>query len=90
MKMKTVAPSERLQAIRVEVLQLLIKRSKEEEIPPEQILAVLSYTVGQVILQLDQTKYTAEMAMAIVNSNIINGNEDGKRRILEMPPAGRA
>ncbi len=90
MKMKTVAPSDRIQKIRVEVLELLIKRSAEEEIPPEQILAILSYTVGQVILQLDQTKFTAAMAMAIVDSNIMNGNQDAKAQFLNAPPAGRA
>lgn len=90
MRMKTVAPSERIQKLRVEVLELLIKRSAEEEIPPEQILAILSYTVGQVILQLDQTKFTAPMAMAIVNSNIMNGNQDGMAKLLNTPPAGRA
>ncbi len=90
MRMKTVAPSERIQKLRVEVLELLIKRSAEEEIPPEQVLAILSYTVGQCILQLDQTKYTAAMAMAIVQSNIQNGNQDGLAKFLGTLPAGRA
>lgn len=87
---KTEQPSTRAQAIRKEVLDLLIKRSAEKDIPPQQILAILAYTVGQCILMLDQTKFTPEMAMEIVNRNILKGNTDALKQAMDQPTAGSA
>ncbi len=47
-----------------------------DELGNDTMLAVLAYTVGQLIALQDQRKMTAEMAMATVSANIEQGNRD--------------
>lgn len=47
-----------------------------------EILAVLSYTVGQCVAMQDQRTVSSEMAMEIVAANVEAGNVDAIARLL--------
>lgn len=55
----------------------------------EKMLAVLAYTVGQLVALQDQRKMTPDMAMTIVGQNIEQGNADAIAQMLGKPE-GRA
>ena len=80
MKIRSVPPSERLQRFRESIIDALKK--EPAEIPAEEILAVISYTVGQYIAFMDQRKYTAESIMQLVHSNIEAGNRQAIQALL--------
>ena len=72
MPMKSIAPTAKHTAVRDAILALI--REKMVDAPADEILATLSYTVGQLIALQDQRKMTPEMAMQLVASNIEAGN----------------
>ena|GEM_PF-1684454 len=72
MPMKKIVPSAKHEAVRDAVLALI--REKMADAPAVEILAILSYTVGQLIALQDQRKMTADMAMQLVITNIEAGN----------------
>jgi hypothetical protein len=85
--MKQVAPSEDAKAARMAMLKVL-EGYRDRLTPPEQ-LAILSYTIGQMIALQDQRSMTGEQAMMLVSQNITQGNEDAIEFILGKP-AGRS
>ena len=70
--MKSKAPSPKMVEVRDAVIAMI--REKMVDAPADEILATLSYTVGQLIALQDQRKMTPEMAMQLVASNIEAGN----------------
>ena len=56
----------------VDDLKQTLERHKE--LKPEEMLAAASQFVGMLVALQDQTRYTSDMAMAIVASNIEVGN----------------
>lgn len=79
-KMKLSAASERHQRLRSAVMEAI--RKEGAEIPAEEILAVLAYSVGQVIAVQDQRAITPEMALNLVMRNVEAGNADALRELL--------
>jgi hypothetical protein len=76
-------PSERHKALRLAVLALIKKDAAD--IPAEEVLAVMSYTVGQLVAMQDQRRFTPDMAMQIVANNLEAGNADAIADLLRMP-----
>ncbi len=72
MKLKSVAPIDRHKQIRDRILETI--RKDMGDMKAEEILAIVSYTVGQLVALLDQRKFTSDMAMQIVAANIEAGN----------------
>lgn len=53
-----------------------------DRIRPEEIVAVLAYTVGQAIAMLDQRQFSSSDAMTLVSENIKQGNADAIKAAL--------
>lgn len=70
--MKTLKTDPRHEKFRQAVTQTLQNFS---DITPEEMLAVLAYTVGQLIALQDPTAVTREQVMEMVSSNIEAGNQ---------------
>lgn len=87
MKMRSKDPSPEAIAVRNELLAVLKKHG--DKLSQEEILAMLSYTVGQTIAVMDQTKYTSEMCMEIVGENLEKGNADAVSHLFTSQ-AGQA
>lgn len=85
---KTQQPSEIVKQCRIDVLQAI--HNYKGKITPEEILATLSFTVGQVIALQDMRKMTREIALEIVASNIELGNASVVKTVQNMPTDGRA
>lgn len=79
--MKSVKPSARHLKIRDELIASM--RKHMGDMPAEEILAIVSYTVGQLLAFQDQRKITPDMAMQIVSSNIEAGNRDAIEQIFK-------
>jgi hypothetical protein len=62
------------QKLRDDVLKVIAPY--KESLTAMEILALLSYTVGQAIAFQDQTKYSAYQCMDVVSKNIEKGNYD--------------
>lgn len=69
--MKTVQPNPHHVAMRDAVIAAM---RPFDFLPAIEMLAVMSYTVGQLIALQDQTTYTAAAAMEVVSQNIELGN----------------
>lgn len=76
-KMKSILPEKGDLAFRTEMLALLDKHAGN--LDSAVMLAIASYTVGQILALQDQRTMTPEMGMAIIQSNI----ESGNRYIIE-------
>ena len=72
--MKKIKPSTQSIAVRDELIALM--RAKMTTMDTAEILAVVAYTVGQLIALQDQRKITPAMALALVSDNIEAGNAD--------------
>lgn len=72
MKMKSMEPTARHLRIRDNIIDAI--RKDMVDMPADEILAVVSYTVGQLVAMQDQRKMTPDMAMQIVADNIEAGN----------------
>jgi hypothetical protein len=83
--MKVVKPNDKHHALRDELLALM--RTKMKEMPAEEILAVLSYTVGQLIALQDQRRFTSAAILDLVAENMEAGNWQA---ISEVISAGGA
>lgn len=70
--MKSKKPSPAHTAFRDEMIATL---RKHQHLAPDELLAVASYFVGQLVAMQDQRKFTPAMAMQIVASNIEAGNQ---------------
>jgi hypothetical protein len=70
---KLKQPSARLKQVRNKVLALM--KIEMAEVPAEEILAMMAYTLGQLVAMQDQRKMTPKQAMEIVAMNIEEGNK---------------
>lgn len=52
-----------------------LKEQMPSDMPVQRILAITSQFVGQLVALQDQTKITVDMAMQIVQENIVIGNQ---------------
>ena len=81
MKTKLTKPNEQHLKIRDAVIEAI--RKDGADLPAIEILAVLSYTVGQIIAMQDQRVFTSAMAMEIVAQNISAGNSDAVESLFK-------
>ena len=80
--MKSFTPTKEQTAFRDEMVAAL---RKHEKLRADEMLAVASYFVGQLVALQDQRKMTPSMAMQIVAANIEAGNQHA---ITEVASAG--
>jgi phosphoribosylanthranilate isomerase len=73
-KMISILPTAEMDAFKRELMALFAKYCGES--PAEALLAIASYTVGQIVAMQDQRQMTPDKAMAIVSMNIQTGNND--------------
>lgn len=52
-----------------------LKEQMPKDMPVQRILAITAQFVGQLVALQDQTKITVDMAMQIVQENIVIGNQ---------------
>lgn len=52
-----------------------LKEQMPKDMPAQRILAIVSQFVGQLIALQDESKITPDMAMQIVQENIVIGNQ---------------
>ena len=71
--LRLVSPTPEMQAARLAMLDAV--RSYADAIGGVGLLACAAYTVGQLIALQDQRKLTPDMAMQLVNENIVAGNQ---------------
>lgn len=69
---KHIKPSPVHTAFRDDMVGML---RKHQHLPPDEMLAVASYFIGQLVAMQDQRKLTPAMAMQIVANNIEAGNQ---------------
>lgn len=79
--MKKVTPTAVNKQFRKEWLALLDRFSGA--MPAEEMLAVASYTVGQMLAMQDQSRFTGPMCMEIVARNIQAGNDDAVQSLMD-------
>ena len=82
MKMKTKAPTKNHEAFRNDMIEAM---RKHEHLAADELLAVASYFVGQLVAMQDQRKFSPAMAMEIVAQNIEAGN---RQAISEVAAVG--
>lgn len=82
---KSIKPSSAQTAFRDDMVAAL---RKHQHLPPDEMLAVASYFVGQLVAMQDQRKLTPAMAMQIVGSNIEAGNQHVIAELAGVTPAG--
>ena len=70
--MRRAKPSAQHAALRLKVLNLLQQEARD--IDAIEVVAILSYTLGQLIAFLDQRKITSDQVMDMVGANIEEGN----------------
>lgn len=80
-------PSPEVVQMRNEIVQVL---QKYRELNQQEVLAALSYTVGQCIALQDQNKMTPAMCMEVVHRNIEAGNQHVIKQLTQETPAGNA
>ncbi|MBX3580096.1 MAG: hypothetical protein KF723_23075 [Rhizobiaceae bacterium] len=88
MKTKLSAPSPRMLELRAELIALV--QRKVGDMSSEDVLALLSYIVGQTIAFQDRRKHTPDDLIDFVLANIQQGNADAIKSAVAMPVAGRA
>lgn len=72
--MKVLAPTDAHRAFRTELLELLKKHVGQ--LGADELLALASHVVGQILAMQDQRKLTPAAAMEIVMANIEQGNRE--------------
>ena len=72
--MKTIEPTALQKEFRDDFVQLLKIYADTRALSSMEMLALASYTVGQLIALQDQTKITPDMALSCVSMNIELGN----------------
>lgn len=83
MKTKLVPTSAAEQAARDAAIAAI--RPYADELGSDRMLAVLAYTVGQLLAFQDQRTMTPAKAMALISSNIEQGNADAIAHTLGKP-----
>jgi hypothetical protein len=84
-----VQPTERHKALRMKLIEIIQEELKKGDIPAIEQLAIVSYTVGQMIALQDQTKFNRDSVMRIVIKNIEEGNRQAIAEFMNAPIAGR-
>jgi hypothetical protein len=84
--MKSKAPTPEHTAFRDDLVAVL---KKHDGLKPDEMLAVASYFVGQLIALQDQRRMTADMAMAVVSSNIEAGNMHAMKEVASASSAAK-
>lgn len=87
MSMSVKQPTAAHQAFRDDLISVL---RKHEQLRPDEMLAVASYFVGQLVAMQDQRKVTPRMAMDVVASNIEAGNQHVINELAGAPAAGKS
>lgn len=83
--MKSIKPTKEQTAFRDALIAIL---RKHENLRPDEMLAVASYFVGQLVALQDQRKMTPDMAMQIVASNIEAGNQHAMAEVMSAGGLG--
>lgn len=73
MRARSQEPTARHRAFRDKLIEALREFS---DVPADEMLALASHMVGQLVALQDQTKFTPETAMEIVARNIEIGNAE--------------
>ena len=71
-RLKSVPAHPQAEPLRLAILDLI--KTMAPDIPPQEIVALLSHLLGQVIAHLDQRQWTPRAAMKIVEVNLQAGN----------------
>lgn len=79
---KSTTPTKEQIAFRDEMVATL---RKHQHLRPDEMLAVASYFVGQLLALQDQRKMTPAMGLQIVSSNIEAGNAQAIKEALGSP-----
>jgi hypothetical protein len=77
---KVVQPSADHEKLRLALCQAI--RRKAPDMPAEEILAVFSQFVGQLIAVQDQRRFTPDSIMTLVSANIEMGNQHALDTLL--------
>lgn len=85
MKMKVVEPGPAHQAFRNDMVETM---RKHQHLPPDQMLAIAAYFVGQLVALQDQRKMTPQMALAVVSENIEAGNAQAMKEVASAGGVG--
>lgn len=82
MKTKTVKTTPEDEAARLAVIAAM--KPWADQLGAQRMLAVLAYTVGQLVAMQDQRRVTPAQAMDVVAENIELGNADFIRHALGL------
>lgn len=85
--MKRIAPSQEMKAAREALITAM--QPHADLLGGENMMAVLAYTLGQIVALQDQRKLSPDRCMAIISGNIEQGNQDAIAQWLGSPE-GRA
>lgn len=80
MKMKSQQPTQAQRDARLAAIASI--RPYADQLGDQGMIAVLAYTIGQLIALSDQRKMTAGEAIAIVEANLQQGNSDAISQVL--------
>lgn len=83
--MKSKAPSKAHMQFRDDMIALM---RKHQELPPDEMLAVAAYFVGQLLALQDQRRMTPAMGLQVISSNIEAGNAQAIEQSLGNPAGG--
>lgn len=86
--MKKLVPNEKHKKFRKCLEGAIAMGAKD--LPAEEILAITSHFVGQLIALQDKRKYSSEMVMELVHENIVQGNSESVNSLLLAKPQGNA
>ena len=81
--MKTKSPEPRHKAFRDDLVDVLRKHGGH--LSAQEMLALSSHLVGQLIAMQDQRTTTSAMALEIVSKNIEQGNQEVIDGLLDAP-----
>lgn len=85
MPMKTKSPSKAHTQFREDMVAVM---RKHQGLPPDEMLAVAAYFVGQLLAFQDQRRMTPAMGLQIISSNIEAGNAQAIEQSLGNPLGG--
>lgn len=82
MTMKNVKPN----AAQVKARQDLVAVLRlNDQLPPDELLAVVAYFVGQLLALQDERKISSDQAMDLIKRNIEAGNHDAIKQLAATP-----
>lgn len=84
---KTVKPTDKHHAFRMDVIDVLKKHAGD--LPADQMLALAAHLVGQLLALQDQTKMTLQQGLELIGTNIEMGNAEIVNGAIQNP-LGRA